>query len=471
MVHLERCFMIIKNLGPINHAEIEVSPLTIFFGNNGTGKTLAQYSFYSFLDWVESNYKQLTIITEEELISMIVDGKTLTFTLEDFRKSLTQQIVSQFNSLDNEYFQGFFKDDNVFKENVSSITIDEDDVTSIFKQNELPGQRTFSWPFTRQSEDILNSENSIEIRQSNSLIIEFEDNSFQLKYGLMSRSGDSIEMKNNLSIDDRKRQVNENSTIPFKMIHNFFNEGMLDTVLSSKNVYLPAERIGINTFRKVLLEQQIQTVGRLNDSNQIKHLEKLVDYPRPINSYLAFTSSMLNEDSKREMDKTLQQHIQKLIPGHFEYDENSDSVFFNLRDGQSHLSFKLLSSSLKSLYGLEHFIEVSDHGDALFIDEPEMNLHPEGQITVMELLYGLVKYGKNRVVLSTHSDYLIKKLINLLLKDQKLKIPENPDVSIYMFKNGSATRINDITSEDGDGTMNFDSSSILLNEEYYSLMD
>jgi len=131
--------MIIKNLGPINHAEIEVSPLTIFFGNNGTGKTLAQYSFYSFLDWVESNYKQLTIITEEELISMIVDGKTLTFTLEDFRKSLTQQIVSQFNSLDNEYFQGFFKDDNVFKENVSSITIDEDDVTSIFKQNELPG--------------------------------------------------------------------------------------------------------------------------------------------------------------------------------------------------------------------------------------------------------------------------------------------------------------------------------------------
>lgn len=465
--------MIIKNLGPITYAEIKVSALTIFFGNNGTGKTLAQYSFYSFLDWVESNYKQLTIITEEELISMIVDGKTLTFTLEDFRESLTHQIVSQFNALDNEYFQGFFKDDNVFKENVSSITIDKDDVTSIFKQNELPGQRTFSWPFTRQSqsEDIFNTENSIEILQSNSLIVDFKDNTFQLNYGLMSRSGDSIEMKNNLSIDDRKRQVNENSTIPFKMIHNFFNEGILDTLLSSKNVYLPAERIGINTFRKVLLEQQIQTVGRLNDSKQIKHLEKLVDYPRPINSYLAFTSSMLNEDSKRKIDKTLQQHIQKLIPGDFEYDENSDSVFFNLRDGQSHLSFKLLSSSLKSLYGLEHFIEVSDHGDSLFIDEPEMNLHPEGQITVMELLYGLVKYGKNRVILSTHSDYLIKKLINLLLKDQKLKLPENPDVSIYMFKNGSATRINDITSEDGDGTMNFDSSSILLNEEYYSLMD
>ena len=39
----------IKNLGPINEAEIELGDLTIICGKNNCGKTYLTYSLYSFL--------------------------------------------------------------------------------------------------------------------------------------------------------------------------------------------------------------------------------------------------------------------------------------------------------------------------------------------------------------------------------------------------------------------------------------
>ncbi|MGL5900980.1 MAG: hypothetical protein ACRCZW_15220, partial [Lactobacillaceae bacterium] len=77
----------------------------------------------------------------------------------------------------------------------------------------------------------------------------------------------------------------------------------------------------------------------------------------------------------------------------------------------------------------------------------------------------------NRVVLSTHSDYLVKKLINLMLRDKKESGQTKTQVSVYIFNNGGAKKIDDFTDEDGDGTVNFDAPSIALNEEYYSLID
>ncbi len=36
----------IKNLGPVKDAEINLQPLTLFIGNNNTGKTYAAYALY-----------------------------------------------------------------------------------------------------------------------------------------------------------------------------------------------------------------------------------------------------------------------------------------------------------------------------------------------------------------------------------------------------------------------------------------
>jgi len=48
------------------------------------------------------------------------------------------------------------------------------------------------------------------------------------------------------------------------------------------------------------------------------------------------------------------------------------------------------------------------------IDEPELNLHPDSQRMIARLLVRLVNRGI-RVVISTHSDYIIRELNNMIM--------------------------------------------------------
>ncbi len=52
-------------------------------------------------------------------------------------------------------------------------------------------------------------------------------------------------------------------------------------------------------------------------------------------------------------------------------------------------------------------------GELLVIDEPEMNLHPEAQVKMMEFLAMLVNAGL-RVLITTHSPYMVDHVINLM---------------------------------------------------------
>jgi energy-coupling factor transporter ATP-binding protein EcfA2 len=63
-------------------------------------------------------------------------------------------------------------------------------------------------------------------------------------------------------------------------------------------------------------------------------------------------------------------------------------------------------------------------GEILIIDEPELNLHPHNQRLVARLLARLARSGL-KVLISTHSDYIIRELNNLLMlsadEDGKLR--------------------------------------------------
>lgn len=73
------------------------------------------------------------------------------------------------------------------------------------------------------------------------------------------------------------------------------------------------------------------------------------------------------------------------------------------------------SSSIKQLAPLLLFLRYrAARGGLLVIDEPEMNLHPEGQAKLLEALAILVRLGVN-VLLTTHSPYFLTHLNNLLL--------------------------------------------------------
>jgi energy-coupling factor transporter ATP-binding protein EcfA2 len=76
---------------------------------------------------------------------------------------------------------------------------------------------------------------------------------------------------------------------------------------------------------------------------------------------------------------------------------------------------------VKSLHALvNYFRRRAQHADLLVLDEPEMNLHPDNQIKMARLIVEWVNAGF-KVLISTHSNYILRELNNMILLSEKPK--------------------------------------------------
>jgi len=263
-------------------------------------------------------------------------------------------------------------------------------------------------------------------------------------------------------------------------ILNYLNAGIsrLFLDLYANSCYLPAERIGINVFRaqlnaQIVRERFANPGSRLNGMQQ----ESDVRYPYPIESYINYLNSslmLLDQPYRKDMEN---EHalMTELVPGDFTFDSDNDKLAYTLDDSEGtsrSVDFNLTSSSLKSIFALDLFLRQSDNMSWLFIDEPEMNLHPTRQVAVTDLLYELSKTG-TPVVVSTHSDYVVKELVNQMLTDKadselgNQQYAEN--VSVYEFAKDGVTDLGDISERET--FANFDETTDNINQRYYQLLD
>jgi hypothetical protein len=90
------------------------------------------------------------------------------------------------------------------------------------------------------------------------------------------------------------------------------------------------------------------------------------------------------------------------------------------------LKLHLSSSSVRSLASMSFYLRhLAQRNDFLIVDEPELNLHPHNQRLVARLLARLSRSGI-KVMMSTHSDYIVRELNNLVMlhRDQEGKLRE-----------------------------------------------
>jgi predicted ATPase len=103
-------------------------------------------------------------------------------------------------------------------------------------------------------------------------------------------------------------------------------------------------------------------------------------------------------------------------------------ILFIPIDG-SPLEIAVASSIVKELAPLVLYLRyLAEPGELLIIDEPEMNLHPEGQAKIIEFLATLVNAGL-RIIFMTHSTYVVDHLINLMDATKH----ENKESIVTMF--------------------------------------
>ena len=84
----------------------------------------------------------------------------------------------------------------------------------------------------------------------------------------------------------------------------------------------------------------------------------------------------------------------------------------------------MASSSSKSVYLIEKFIKKrAKPGSILIIDEPELNLHIDNQLQMADLLAALVN-SDVQVVITTHSDHMLREVNTLMMLGSKLADPD-----------------------------------------------
>jgi energy-coupling factor transporter ATP-binding protein EcfA2 len=439
----------IENLGPYNNCEIEQKPLTIFIGPNGTGKTWTAYLIACIFGphmWEkkvkeyleEANPKKYTVI-EDAINKMLNDGSAK-IDLQSFVEEFGQEYLNDVCKMIPEYFADFLATKKVA---FSNLKINLDIHTSDYSSNIKQIDHFKKLAENKEEEALLTVESPKE--DSNLYIYTRSTN----------------ELKTEIPLKTIRRHV---VSSVFMLIHK--------SVFSSVH-YFPAERTGLT----LLFSSSIVNASKASDQDSSDDLEK-EDYNNslsgPVGDLIGIVASSRTsfiQERQNEMAKVsedvrsyieLSRFLEKMVlNGTVEigYPTNErPELEFRFLNTDKTFDISPLSSSVKDLIPLVLYLRYfARKRQLIVIDEPEMNLHPEVQLKIMEFVGILINSGLN-VIITTHSPYLVDHISNLtraykLKKEGKENLGDmfklknelsflNPqDVSVYLFDNGTVTNV------------------------------
>lgn len=358
-----------ENFGVINKGEIEQKPLTILCGENNTGKTYAMYIIYG---------AHKNLITES--------------------LALVKHIQPIFTELQTK--RTLELDIKLFLENsISDVNKRNSDFLNMLL------------PVFFNSSTITGNHNPINIDYNTDF---FLSNLFDKEIDMHSRDFSfSKSTKSFVMTIYFRNYVSEPSEAYFDKFYNNF----LSTILESSSTLLPAERAGLNLFYSELNAYRTHLLHNPRKNDLI-----ISKYPKPIADYidwlnLAPSYKNLPNDPYSYLSASLQN---KVLGGSYSIDE-TNNINFHLNDSTQTLPLHLTSSTVKTYFGLWFYLQhIAQEGDVLMIDEPELSLHPSNQRKIARLLAQIVNKGI-RVVISTHSDYIVKELSSLIMLSQESK--------------------------------------------------
>jgi len=459
----------IKNLGAVKSADITLKKLTVFVGENNSGKTwvatticglLDQRAFQSILTTLKNQPENLVHSFDDiiELPNRLVKEKVVSINLNDFFLKYKDNYFDNISQLSRKWMkpiigtdQKIFDDFQISLHPLASKEIIEQIVNDL--QIDDTYQAGTNLPPIRLKKE----------REKPELLITL------------------LESKTDIQL-------------PFDIIKNYIYHSVISLLhqLSSIGIihYLPAERTGIMTFLDLL--------NPIPDLSEEKRRPKKIVSPLSIAVNSMFSELRLlqrmdiaksliikhNRDERGNEYETLATILEKeILGGKITYLENPELNTQSLRyhydsNPERSLEMSAASSTVKDMVPLVLYLRYYlTKEDMLFIDEPEMNLHPENQARFMEFLTLLVNSGI-KVLMVTHSPYMVNHLESLVLAEKnkdKDSIQNNfylknkdafikqDDVSVYLFEDGVAKNI---LSDEGIDLSTYDSVTEKITDIY-----
>ena len=460
----------VTNFGPIESGAVDMRPLTIFVGPSNTGKTYLAVLIYALNRILEGfpriplmrsfDYRHRlffgsgelsklnTTIRNEELRVLLAklasDVKNLR--LSDFPESVRDAIKMSLEHTE-------FLQDGIEEEIRRCFDIDS--VSNLIR---LPGRQNethISLAVSEEGQDLwhfhMNVSGSGVVADSqveDTVIFPKPWRRSKYFYRISDRLIDLTDREIISTRDRRGRRY---------LLESLFEEiltRITDVVASGRvgTYYLPAARSGIMQSHRVIASSLVTRSTRAG-------LERFPELPTFSGVMADFMQRLIlyedNRSSKRTMNALADQLENEALAGKIRTKRPlsggyPEFVYRPLNTDQD-IRLTRASSMVSELAPVVLFLRGSiQRGDTLIIEEPEAHLHPAAQTRMAVTLARMVRAGV-RVVVTTHSDWLLKEIGNLMREGELGEQPGSPsdgeklpsalrpeEVGIWLFrKDGS----------------------------------
>lgn len=443
--------LIVEDYGKIKSAEIEVAPLTLFVGDNNSGK-----SYLLALLWGIEKFGVEALIGEEYVNTEEVN------TLIDW---ICEQI------------------DIAVKNKHHEVSLEAiSDVLNKLLNTELKKHKNdlVKKIFNSKSVDVGKLEIKLENLEENILHLEIKENSGGLRmYVNDDQRAFSILGKYVLEEGMYKEEYFI-QWILVRTLYSFLMNIDIKEELIDSCIYLPAARTGF-----MLTKDIINKVGRKNTFNLLEEKETVTPFIRPINQFLDIMGDLSTETSVKENHLKLALEIEKdMANGTVEISSMPNKEVQYVPVGyKKGMPLRLVSAVVTELSPLILMLKYKEDVKRFYYEEPEMCLHPQLQYKMGKIIGRTVNSGIGMVI-TTHSDIIMQHINNMIkltkredckeicarLGYTKSDLLSHDQVKVYQLsaKTRGKTEVNELhCGEDGFVVPTFnDALDHIMNEAY-----
>ncbi|MFH1116308.1 MAG: AAA family ATPase [Pseudomonadota bacterium] len=449
----------LSGLGIVPDLQISLKPLTVFVGENGTGKTWTAYTIagmfghYGFDKYVKAYLRGETAFRYtfvEEAINDLVEKGSATVNVAEFSMEHAETYINELAKLAPTWMNRFF----------ATTRVDFGKM-SIHAELSIATKQALS---SRLKDSGIKVEGFVGVKRESS----------KLRLTCLKEKGDDQ------LYFYTKYEKNDSEAIPPPVVEEEIKEFVVVTIfriigsaLFENVVIFPTERTTFITLPFPHDQEEYREMDQLEKGTRPGRSGMAWRISQPVGNLLGIIESCMRQSSVGREEKARDPKVIQLMRlGKFLEDEillgnisterhgNQVELMYNPSEDVS-LELNVSSSMVKELAPLALYLKcLAEPGDLLVIDEPEMNLHPAAQVELTEFLGMLVNAGLH-VLITTHSPYIVDHIPNLIrandLDKEKVKdlfylkqvtsFLAKDDVSVYLFESDSVT---DILKEDGD---------------------
>ncbi|RKU09176.1 hypothetical protein C6503_21800 [Candidatus Poribacteria bacterium] len=412
----------VKNFGPIEKAEIDLRPLTVFVGESNTGKTYLAALIYA----LHQNFGGISQFPWADYVASYFDyvRRSRDRHSQNRKEEAEQEILEALEKLNTPERPFKFSDlPRGIRNLLEYELIDREDFT-----DEL--ERCFDFEtvsklirFTGSRGNEMNVALSVRDRDQTCWDFEARD------------AGSGLTTVGQINPDmillgaRRKTEFREISDV-----EHLFRTLITPRWQRSNSYYLPAARSGIMQSRDVLVTALIKRATRIGlERFEVSTFSGMIgDFLEQIVNYKK------RNRSSSKIGRVAEQLETELLEGKIEVKrptpEASPEFLYRPDQGKETLRMSHSSAMVSELAPLVLFLRgIVKRGDLLIIEEPESHLHPGAQTKIAQTLARLVRAGV-QVMITTHSNWLLQQIGNLIREGELQKLGESTNESADYLK-------------------------------------